>query len=185
MNSHLRAGILALSLLTLVAAGCSSADGGGSDTSTAPPATSAPRATSAPTSASAPATSPTDTEGASGSPSPGTVTLDVSGIGQARDLILLGLIGSSTPLQAGAAICQPIGADPYSFSGKFMPMTGDNPCTLGVEPMEFDPGPYTMVVAVIRGGQQSPERCTEVDVTVDGDVTVEVAVLGPPSDCTF
>jgi hypothetical protein len=118
-------------------------------------------------------------------PTPGTVTLDVSGITDAPNLVMLAVIGNNMPNQAFAAACAIVDADPFSFTGEFFPITGDDPCSLGTDPVEFDPGPYEVIVAVMQGGARSPEQCAQTSVTVDGDVTVEVAALGPPTGCDF
>ncbi len=98
---------------------------------------------------------------------------------------MLAVIGKNVPVQAFAAVCAMVGTDPFSFTGAYLPITGEDPCTLGTEPVEFDPGSYQVIVAVLQGGSRSPEQCTQTEVTVDGDVTVEVTGLGPPSDCNF
>ncbi len=122
---------------------------------------------------------------ASPTPAPGTVTLDVSGVTDATGLVMLAVIGENLPTQAFAAGCALVDADPFSFTGQYLPIAGDDPCTLGTVPMEFDPGSYEVIVAVLEGGSRTPEQCTQTDVTVDGDVTVEVTGLGPPTSCEF
>ncbi len=177
MTSHLPVAIV-LPLLVL-AASCSS---GGTATPTSPPAPAAAPTTAPPATTVAPTTAPAAAPASTG---PGTITLDVSGVTGARDLILLGLVPPAVPGQAMGAVCQPVGADPFSYAGPLLPVTGDHPCALGTEPLRFEPGTYTMVVAAIRGGEQTPQQCTEVAVTVAGDVTVEVTELGPPTDCSL
>ncbi len=113
------------------------------------------------------------------------MTLDVSGVTGAEGLVMLAVIGNNVPTQAFAAVCDFVDTDPFSFTGQYLPITGDDPCTLGTAPVEFDPGSYEVIVAVLEGGSRSPEQCAQTDVTVDGDVTVEVTSLGPPSDCQF
>jgi len=118
-------------------------------------------------------------------PAPGTVTLDVSGITDAMGLVMLSLIGKDVPGQGFAAVCDVVDAEPFNSAGAYLPITGDEPCALGTEPVMFDPGHYEIVVAVLPGGSTTPEQCTMTDVTVDGDVVVKVTGLGPGTDCDF
>ena len=152
--------ILATVLVAMVAVGCSSDEGGGSATS--PSSTTPPPP-----------------------PAPGTVTLDVSGVTDATGLVMLAVIGNNVPEQMMGAVCDIVSADPFTFIGQYLPLTGGDPCTLGTEPIKFQPGSYEVLVAVMPGGATTPQQCTETNVTVDGDVTVEVTSLGPPSDCDF
>lgn len=149
-------------LVAALGAGCGSAgEVGGADTGGEPSVTAAPQ------------------------PLPGTVSLDVSGVTDARGLVMLAVIGNGVPNQAFAAACAIVDAEPFSFSGVYLPITGDDPCSLGTEPVEFAPGAYEVTVAVLPGGARTPEQCTQASVVVDGDVTVEVTGLGPPTDCQF
>ena len=118
-------------------------------------------------------------------PAPGTVTLDVSEVTDATGLVMLSLIGKDAPTQGFAAVCDVVGTDPFSTTGVFLPITGDDPCSLGTEPVIFDPGSYEVVVAVLEGGSKTPNQCTQTEVTVDGDVTVKVTGLGAGTDCDF
>lgn len=118
-------------------------------------------------------------------PAPGTVTLDLSGVTGASGLVMLALVGHNLPTQPMAATCSVVDGDPFSFSSEYFPITGDEPCALGSVPVEFAPGSYEVIVAVLEGGSTSPEQCSQTGVTVNGDVTVEVTALGPPGDCDF
>ncbi len=118
-------------------------------------------------------------------PVPGTVTLDVSGVTGATGLVMLAVVRDSMHPQAFAAACDIVDTDPFGFTGQLMPITGGDPCTLGTEPVQFDPGTYEVVVAVLEGGSQTPQQCTQTDVTVDGDTTVEVTGLEDPSACNL
>ncbi|MDH3538830.1 MAG: hypothetical protein OEP52_02445 [Acidimicrobiia bacterium] len=118
-------------------------------------------------------------------PSSGTVTLDVSEVTADPGLVMLSVIGKQVPNQPMGAVCGLVDADPFTFEGVFAPIIGDDPCTLGTEPVEFAPGPYEVVVAVLPGGARTPDRCVRTEVTVDGDVTLRVTELGPPIDCGF
>jgi hypothetical protein len=113
----------------------------------------------------------------------GTVTLDVSEVTDATNLVLLSVIGNAVPTQPVAAVCAIVDSDEFNFTGHFLPITGDDPCTLGSEPVQFEPGSYDVIVAVLPGGSTTPERCTQAKVTVDGHVTLEVVSLGAPDDC--
>ena len=159
MRSRLRLHrtILAMLLFGVILVGCSSDNDEGAAASTAPPP----------------------------APTPGTVTLDVSGITEAPNRVMLAVIGNNVPTQPFAAACAIVDTDPFSFTGEFFPITGDEPCALGPDPVEFDPGSYEVIVAVMEGGARSPEQCAQTSVTVDGDVTVDVTALGPPTGCDF
>lgn len=176
MTSRVRYAMLAAVLFGASTAGCGSGDDGAGTTSAAPAPATTPLATTAP----APATTAPPP-----APAPGTVTLDLSGVTDATGLVMLAIIGKTVPVQAFAAVCGLVDTDPFSFTGAYLPITGDDPCTLGTEPVEFDPGSYQVIVAVLQGGSRSPEQCTQTEVTVDGDATVEVIGLGPPTDCDF
>ena len=118
-------------------------------------------------------------------PVSGTVTLDLSEATEAQGLVMLSLIGKNLPQQPMAAACAIVDSDPYGFTGEFFPIAGPDPCSLESEPLMLDPGTYSVVVAVMPGGSTSPDQCAEAEVTVDGDVTVEIAALGPPTECDF
>lgn len=164
MRSRLRSwAILATVLLGVAVTGCASDDGGG-------------------TPSPSPSTSPSSPSAA---PAPGTVTLDLSGVMDATGLVMLSVIGKDVPTEAFAATCGLVDGEPFSFTGAYRPITGGDPCTLGAEAVEFDPGSYQVIVAVLEGGSRSPQQCAQTPITVDGDVTVKVASLGPGSDCEF
>jgi len=118
-------------------------------------------------------------------PVAGMVTLDLSGVAGANGLVMLSLIGKNLPHQPMAAACGLVDSDSFGFSGEYLPIIGPDPCTLGADPVTFDPGTYDIVVAVMLGGSTSPDQCAETEVAVDGDVTIELAGLGPPTDCDF
>jgi len=118
-------------------------------------------------------------------PVSGTVTLDLSKATEAQGLVMLSLIGKNLPQQPMAAACAIVDSDPYGFTGEFFPIAGPDPCSLESEPLTLDPGTYSVVVAVMPGGSTSPDQCAEAEVTVNGDVTVEIAALGPPTECNF
>ncbi len=170
-RSRLRpaAALLCGVVISLVLVGCGSDDAGGAATAATTPITTATTTTTATMVA----------------PAPGTVTVNLSEVTDATNLVMVGVIGKNLPNQPFAAVCEIVTSDPFSFTGAYRPITGGDPCTLGAEPMKLDPGSYEVIVAVMRGGSTSPERCALTDVTVDGDVTVEVTGLGPPGDCNF
>lgn len=118
-------------------------------------------------------------------PAPGTVTLEVSDVADAAGLVLLSLVGSDLPTRPFGAACAIVDADDFAFAGTYRPITGDDPCTVGPEPLQLQPGSYDVIVAVLPGGSRTAEQCTKTTVTVDGDVTVDVAGLGPGTDCDF
>ena len=118
-------------------------------------------------------------------PVPGVVTLDLSEATEAQGLVMLSLIGKNLPQQPMAAACAIVDSDPYGFTGEFFPIAGPDPCSLESEPLMLDPGTYSVVVAVMPGGSTSPDQCAEAEVTVNGDVTVEITALGPPTECDF
>ena len=118
-------------------------------------------------------------------PAPGSVSLDLSAVTDAEGLVMLSLIGKKLPQQPMAAACAIVDSDPYGFTGEFFPIAGPDPCSLESEPLVLDPGTYSVVVAVMPGGSTSPDQCAEAEITVDGDVTVEIAALGPPTECNF
>lgn len=158
MRSPLRLhrAIVAIALLSAVVLGCGSDD----DAAAVPSTTTAP-------------------------PVAGTVTLDMSGATDASNRVMVAVIGKNVPTQPFGAACAIVDADPFSFTGEFFPITGGDPCSLGTEPVQLDPGSYDVIVAVMEGGATSPELCAEANVTVNGDVTVEVTSLGPPTNCNF
>ncbi len=118
-------------------------------------------------------------------PAPGTITLEVSDVADATGLVLLSLVGTDLPTRPFGAACAIVDTDDFAFAGTYRPISGDDPCTLGSEPVEFQPGSYEVVVAVMPGGSTTPEQCAVATVTVNGDVTVEVNGLGPPEGCDF
>ncbi len=185
--------IAATVVLSATAVACGSGEDGGPAATTSPATTSPATTAPAPTTSSSPASTlpaPASTITApapapSAAPAPGTVTLDVSGVTGASGLVMLAVIGRSVPNGMTAAACEMVGSDPFSFTGAYKPITGDDPCTLGSEPVQFEPGSYEVIVAVLQGGARSPEQCVRTDVMVDGDVMVEVTGLGPAADCNF
>ncbi len=116
-------------------------------------------------------------------PMPGTVTLAVSEVTDATGLIMVSVLGPNLPEVPVGAACAVVDTDPFSFTGAFFPITGPDPCTLGPEPFEFPPGTYEVIVAVMVGGVATPEQCIQSEVAVDGDVTLELSNLGPPTEC--
>lgn len=118
-------------------------------------------------------------------PAPGTVTLEISDVADAAGLVLLSLVGTDLPARPFGAACAIVDADDFEFAGTYRPIIGDDPCTVGAEPLQLQPGSYEVIVAVLPGGSRTAAQCTKTTVTVDGDVTVEVAGLGPGTDCDF
>ena len=154
--------LLATVVLSLTALACSSGDAAGDGAAAAPTTT----ATTAP-------------------PAPGTVTVNVSDVTNASNLIMVAMIGNNIPTQPLGAACAIVDADPFSFEGTFYPIAGPDPCTLGPAAVELAPGTYDVIVPVMPGGARTPDQCGNATVTVDGDTTVELTGLGAPDGCGF
>jgi len=111
-------------------------------------------------------------------PMPGRITVTANGlIGHFGQMYLVFASGGGEQ-QAPGSYCETVSFDPDTISGTVSEYAGD-PCTLGAE-IDFEPGEWTLTGGVYNPGSQTPEKCAEVTITVDGDVEVMMPPLG---DC--
>lgn len=112
-------------------------------------------------------------------PQPGKITVSATGItGHQNDgfLLLISVSPAGQPQTTLGTSCTMLTSDPFSLPAgsiiQGLEPQDDNPCQPSGGDKQFDPGDYDVVFAVIKGGEQVPERSAKVTATVDGDITV-------------
>lgn len=107
-------------------------------------------------------------------PSPGTITVSVSGITGKQGKLLI----TEARIQGrqSAISCVPIDADPFSATVVLEEIIGPTPCEDSA-PIAVPGGVHDLLSAVIMGGAVTPEICARGQVSVDGDVSITLPGL--------
>lgn len=151
-------------LLVALLSGVMAACGGGDDEE------GADAAVTGPDGAVVDASTP-DASGPDATPTPGTLTIEASGITGANGKIVLAFVQQPGGGAVVGQICEPVTADPGSISGVAkMQAGGGNPCALGAE-VTIDPGMYEVNAGLYTPGMMTPDLCASTTVVVNGDST--------------
>jgi hypothetical protein len=107
----------------------------------------------------------------------GTLTIEGAGITGATGKIALVFVTASGGGPILAGICEPITADPGSFSAVAKVPGMGNPCNLGAE-VVLPNGDYDLNAGLYTPGMMTPEQCATSTVTVAGDTVAQLPAFG-------
>jgi hypothetical protein len=106
---------------------------------------------------------------------PGTITIEVSGRSGDDGKRLIASVLTATGTTALGGICETINGG--SASGVVSSFNGVDSCDLG-SAVTFNPDTYPIRAGIYPSGASMPELCSARNVTVGGDVTVQLTTWG-------